>query len=551
MTNGPGKLKLQTTTPLVRSSSQLPGSSSQSSSFLLNGASHQPSNTFPRRGFQMEKNPLYDVSAGQSSPSQNGGLDFLGRSGSSFNSSPQMSPSSMSGLSSPSFITSKTPARSFDQVDKAAAASDVEKSLDLLAAPEANGSLKELVNSFVSTDRAKQAARQTISNTINNMTKRNGGLRSGSPSSSSSPFSSRAVSPLRSPMLAAGASASATTNQGLASLTNLGANLPSSSSSSMRPLSPTGSSTSSNASSTESSVFGGSKYRTVSTPTSIPIVVNQNVHTKMPSIFSNNSSSSSSKQTSKPLSMQTREPITIPVQHVGSELRSPSVLSTIKAPAKSIPSDLSEAADASLNPITSMHFAHVDQMKKRFEEAKQRMNLIHERAMLGSPTFDRPEDLFESGPNGLANGNNDPTANTSYLFDQFRRRIAAKNKPAAPPHPELTPQQRQHIFERNTPSGSLVGNSQQPLRRIMSGGSVAERVMIFERCPPVFANADLLWDGRPFGSGRFLPGVALNDKKQKEPPFILHQPGPVPPWRGLEASEGSNTQVGQSSGLIL
>ena len=48
------------------------------------------------------------------------------------------------------------------------------KHADLMPPPEVNGNLKDLVNSFVSTDRAKQAARQTISSTITNqMNKRN------------------------------------------------------------------------------------------------------------------------------------------------------------------------------------------------------------------------------------------------------------------------------------------------------------------------------------------------------------------------------------------
>ena len=65
--------------------------------------------------------------------------------------------------------------------------------------PEVNGNLKDLVNSFVSTDRAKQAARITIANTINSQRQRSNGfgsVRSPSPASSS-PLSSRAVSPLR------------------------------------------------------------------------------------------------------------------------------------------------------------------------------------------------------------------------------------------------------------------------------------------------------------------------------------------------------------------
>ena len=50
----------------------------------------------------------------------------------------------------------------------------IKQKIDLMPPPEVNGNLKDLVNSFVSTDRAKQAARQTISSTITNqMNKRN------------------------------------------------------------------------------------------------------------------------------------------------------------------------------------------------------------------------------------------------------------------------------------------------------------------------------------------------------------------------------------------
>jgi hypothetical protein len=165
-------------------------------------------------------------------------------------------------------------------------------------------------------------------------------------------------------------------------------------------------------------------------------------------------------------------------------------------------------------PIASMHLAHVDHMKKRFEEAKQRMNLIHERAGLlgGGAPFNRSDEFLDGG------GVDDPSGHSSFLFDQFRRRVAAKNKQSAPPHPELTPQQKQHIYERSSsiPAGMSLNNPQQPLRRILSGGSVAERVMIFERCP-VFNAPDTGKDGR-VGTGGFPPGVlSVASEKKKEP----------------------------------
>ena len=611
MTQGPGKFKLPTTTSSAPSSpmSAVPngimdgatgGSSSshqQQQQYMPNGGMN--SNTFPRRGYQLERNATPDPPGPPSYQRQNGGTtDYSGGRISPEPYSRQLSqqqqpvtstvprlngsrlkpltisssvtpiaPSSVSGLSSPSFITSKSatlPSRvsggsssvtgenNFDKMDKNP---DVAKSLDLLAAPEVNGSLKELVSSFVSTDRAKQAARQTIANTINNMTKRNGGFRSTSPSSSSSPFSSRAVSPLRSPsMLAAGGATTTNTNgtSGLASLTSLGGLSPSTSTLGGGPLSPTGSTTSSsNASSVLTDINGsGSRLRTLSptrslsesssrfrshSPPALPLLSQTSVHTKMPAMFNTNGDSNSVKTWN-------REPISIPVLHVASNdgLRSPSVLNTLRPPSfnreqdkssdnnkmfsseqppsqvvkpvqREVPAEL-ELSRATL-PIANMHLAHVDHMKKRFEEAKQRMNLIHERALLGgSSPFDRSDDLFDGGSNGI----DDSSGHSSFLFDQFRRRIAAKNKQAAPPHPELTPQQRQHIYERSTPSGAALANSQQPLRRIMSGGSVAERVMIFERCPVFIPPADPAKESR-VGTGGFPPGsLSLSAEKKKE-----------------------------------
>merc|ERR1719384_1433991 len=51
------------------------------------------------------------------------------------------------------------------------------------------------------------------------------------------------------------------------------------------------------------------------------------------------------------------------------------------------------------------------------------------------------------------------------------------------PHPELTPEQKQHISER-TNSGLMPAGA--PLRRMLPGGSVAERVLMFEKSPSAF-----------------------------------------------------------------
>ena len=139
-------------------------------------------------------------------------------------------------------------------------------------------------------------------------------------------------------------------------------------------------------------------------------------------------------------------------------------------------------------------------MRQKFEEAKQRMNLLHERVRTGSDSgliTSRPPGLslrspFDGGDpfdvdsvdGGLAS--DDSSNHSSYLFDQFRRRVArSKRETPSAPHPELTPQQRQHIIERTSSTGSLfpLNAASAPNRRFPSGGSVADRVLMFERSP--------------------------------------------------------------------
>merc|ERR1712038_1032415 len=74
----------------------------------------------------------------------------------------------------------------------------------------------------------------------------------------------------------------------------------------------------------------------------------------------------------------------------------------------------------------------------------------------------------------------DPSA---FLLEQFRRRNKRRMEMPSAPHPELTPEQKQHISER-THSGLMPAGA--PLRRMLPGGSVAERVLMFEKSPSAF-----------------------------------------------------------------
>merc|ERR1719295_241091 len=89
-----------------------------------------------------------------------------------------------STVSSPSSSTRESPQRgsSITHISHNPNSAPDVGPLELLASPNLNGNLEDLVSSFVSTDRAKQAARNTISSTIRR--------RLGSPNGSSSPVRS-------------------------------------------------------------------------------------------------------------------------------------------------------------------------------------------------------------------------------------------------------------------------------------------------------------------------------------------------------------------------
>ena len=116
-----------------------------------------------------------------------------------------------SSFSSPSSSTRESPAKGGSSITHISGSpaqpgtSDVGP-LELLASPTLSGNLEELVTSFVSTDRAKQAARNTISSTIMRRIGTSSPNGSASPVRSPSPNSPlsggyKGASPLRSPML--------------------------------------------------------------------------------------------------------------------------------------------------------------------------------------------------------------------------------------------------------------------------------------------------------------------------------------------------------------
>ena len=392
--------------------------------------------------------------------------------------------------------------------------------LELLASPSLSGNLEELVTSFVSTDRAKQAARNTISSTImrrlgGSPTASNG---SASPVRSPSPtLSYKAASPLRSPMLA-----SSLLNDGS------GGGSPRTSIAAMFP------------SETAIPISGG---LALSSPSPIPIIPfssNEAIHAPMQSIFSpgsnmslgNNSMNNSSLLApnsplhSRPVAVirpkvirDEPDSISIPVKIVtlpnNSSAMSPSANEGLKSPlalqavnnnsGRSSPFQFPLSLKSSSTLLGDMNApmpnlfdefgtvrdpdANLLAVRRRFEEAKQRMALslpAREGGMRPNSLLARNASMFDTP--GWAD---DPS---SFLLEQLRRRkLRRMETPPAAPHPELTPMQRQHIIERSAAgSGSGVGaggsggSMQVPIRRMLPGGSVAERVMLFENSPSIF-----------------------------------------------------------------
>ena len=171
--------------------------------------------------------------------------------------------------------------------------------------------------------------------------------------------------------------------------------------------------------------------------------------------------------------------------------------------------------------IPTLHAAHVETMKRRFEEAKERINAMHQRAASGQP-------FSFMSPNPMEATFGDEV--------DFFNRIRRPQRPlVAPPHPELTPQQKQHISERtgNLENSSAQGFQYPAAKRF--GGSVAERVMIFERCPIAALNDS----GKGINEKRVNAAAAPATAAAVTP----NNSATVPPWKNLQQEGMGKVQV--------
>ena len=248
-------------------------------------------------------------------------------------------------------------------------------------------------------------------------------------------------------------------------------------------------------------------------PTNASIM--NSVHTKMPPMFARTNEplqplqTNQNQHSSAPVS-SSAPVIRIPVHHVKDEdLGSRTAISNRRPPELTLrtPAMLQSSQQ---NSMTNLHAQQVEQMKKRFDEAKDRISAMQARAASGMPAF-----LHSPPVDGFAG------ADEVDFFNRLRLKNRAGHMPSLLgqiPHPELTAQQKAHISERTGENGlTAVANNVAPPKRF--GGSVADRVMLFERCPTSVNNES--------------KDTRLVENKRSS--GLLNNTVPtVPPWRNLQ-----------------
>jgi len=458
MTQGPSQFKLSTAAGAAS-----PDISEASSSLRERGGSLKQPSHYTRQAGYSDLGPGHRQITSDSS------------------ASPRQSTSS---VSSPTSSSRESPARgsSLTQINTEVGP------LELLASPNLNGNLEDLVSSFVNTDRAKQAARNTISSTLmRRLGSPNGSaspVRSPSPSS---PLSYRSGSPLRSPML----TNSVPTRASLASPEVSPPNMFPSDNQDVH--SPIQSIFSKGPNSSQQRKANNSLHHTfpMSKSPGASSTNSNDIHKAMQPMFSQSQNSKLS-----PLHVQTEtsegRSIPIPVKHIpiavtpssSDGLKSPTVLQNanknpFQMTVQQQPTDNQSPMPNLFNQFGEFRDpeARILEMRRRFEEAKQRMAL----SLPAREGGVRPNSFGSMGKSTLDSPwADDPSA---FLLEQFRRRNKRRMEMPSAPHPELTPEQKQHISERSSSGLMPVGN---PLRRMLPGGSVAERVLMFEKSPSAF-----------------------------------------------------------------
>ena len=344
------------------------------------------------------------------------------------------------------------------------------------------------MSSFVSTDRAKQAARNTISSTLMRRLGPDSGRPSSpaspaSPTSPTSPLSYRAASPLRSPLLAKQAPAPHSPHSpdsgssGSPRPALLSGHAPSSPAHSPNNMnrSPSAFSLSSDVHAPMQSIFSRAGGPAKTSPLSVQTgrdTVDQRplpVSRTDPEPRPQQQQPTTNGEASIPIQVKhipigiTRDPGPAPRLSLNtspgpaqslSGLKSPGVLASAAKSPPAFPASQpvlpGQASQAGMPNLFDQfggvrdQEANINNMRRRFEEAKQRMALSlpareggvrpNSFASLGHRS------LFDREPSSLSPWGEDPSA---FLLEQFRRRNKRRMEVPSAPHPELTPEQRQ------------------------------------------------------------------------------------------------------------
>merc|ERR1719410_1205371 len=259
--------------------------------------------------------------------------------------------------------------------------------------------------------------------------------------------------------------------------------------------------------------------------------------------FSNFNNGTNSK--TSPLHIQTADrdekdgSIPIPVKHIpinkappsssDTGLKSPSVLQNANKNAFPLAVSKTNSDQGQHSPMPNLfnEFGQVNdakfvEMRRRFDEAKQRMAL----SLPAREGGVRPNSFGSMGKSSFESPwADDPSA---FLLEQFRRRNKRRNEIPSAPHPELTPEQKQHISERS--SGIQPG---APLRRMLPGGSVAERVLMFEKSPSAFG----------------VDPVQVRSMPQRKEPTLTGTV--ITPWRSQMQDQLNKSQINNKKERIV
>ncbi|XP_076174481.1 uncharacterized protein LOC143150226 isoform X2 [Ptiloglossa arizonensis] len=189
------------------------------------------------------------------------------------------------------------------------------------------------------------------------------------------------------------------------------------------------------------------------------------------------------------------KPIIIGHNHHGSGLVPASaamVNNVVSAPAGANVAGAADAKSLSKDDLSSMSV--VDYAKVRYRAAQQNpptQQRLEEQRTSSVPAFNSTEQLVSTTRSKFETeirkdkeaGKEDKDPVTSRWGPRI---YTPRPRIEQVPHPELTTQQKQHIR-----AAAATGTGNNPIRPFLTRGSVAERVLIFEKCP-----SELLLDKR-------------------------------------------------------